>query len=153
MQGAIMRRIRSAALVATSMLGLGLIGGSAQATPGSGVSGTVISQTTVNGTDFVLKELTVQPGGYTGWHYHDGPLYGVVKKGTVTRTFTAGNCFNVETYIKGQTFVEPPGTSAAHFAQNLGNQPVVLLVLYVLPAGAPLTEDAPYPGCGPNPQG
>jgi hypothetical protein len=34
-----------------------------------------------------------------------------------------------------------------HIGRNLGTTPVVLDVLYVDPAGSPLSEDAPNPGC------
>jgi hypothetical protein len=44
-------------------------------------------------------------------------------------------------------FTEPSGPQHVHIGRNLGTQPVVLDVLYVDPAGSPLSEDAPNPGC------
>ena len=45
-----------------------------------------ISQATVDGVDYITREITIQPGGSTGWHYHDGRVFGVVREGTLTRT-------------------------------------------------------------------
>jgi hypothetical protein len=59
---------------------------SASASPPRGVTGTILTQATVGGKDYILREITVQPGRSTGWHYHDGTLYALVKEGTLTRT-------------------------------------------------------------------
>ncbi|WP_277877115.1 hypothetical protein [Kribbella rubisoli] len=37
--------------------------------------------------------------------------------------------------------------SPDHDSRTLGSKPIVLEVLYVLPHGKPLSEDAPNPGC------
>ncbi len=67
----------------------------ASATPGSGVSGTVLGKGTSNDTievknesrtDIVVRHIVIEPGGSTGWHYHPGQLIAVVHKGTLTRT-------------------------------------------------------------------
>lgn len=44
----------------------------------------VLSQTTLDGKDDILREITIDPGGSTGWHWHDGNLFGVVRQGTLT---------------------------------------------------------------------
>jgi quercetin dioxygenase-like cupin family protein len=85
----------------------------------------------------------VQPGGSTGWHYHDGTLYGAVKQGTLTRTMS--DCTTTFTHRAGATLVEEP--AHVHIGRNLGTTPMVLIVLYVNPSGSPLSEDAPNPGC------
>jgi hypothetical protein len=59
------------AVAATSALTPGV----ASATPPSGVSATTISQRTFLGLDYIEREITIQPGGSTGWHWHDGTLY------------------------------------------------------------------------------
>ncbi|MFJ5306503.1 cupin domain-containing protein [Streptomyces sp. NPDC088350] len=123
-----------------------LIGGTAQATPaGPGVTARLISQTTVGDTDYTLREITIPPGQATGWHYHDGPLYGFVKQGTLSH-FDAG-CASDGVYKAGSTIQEPAGSANVHIGRNLGNTPLVLDVLYVLPHGSPFSEDAPNPGC------
>jgi quercetin dioxygenase-like cupin family protein len=117
----------------------------ANATPGSGVSGKILAQTTIAGKDYILREITVFPGGTTGWHYHDGTLYAFVKQGTLTHT--EHTCETDGVYQAGASFTEPSGPGNVHVGRNLGTKPLVLEVLYVNPAGSPLSEDAPNPGC------
>ncbi|MFE3638198.1 cupin domain-containing protein [Streptomyces cellostaticus] len=120
--------------------------GTAGATPpGSGVTARLVAQRTVGGTDYTLREITIPPGQSTGWHYHDGPLYGVVKQGTLSH-FDSG-CASDGVYRAGATIREPSGPGHVHIGRNLGSTPVVLEVLYVLPHGAPFSQDAPNPGC------
>jgi hypothetical protein len=67
-----------------------------------------------------------------------------VQSGTLTRTMA--DC-SVEVATAGQSFVEPDGANHVHIGRNLGTEPVVLYVTYLLPEGAPLSVDAPDPGC------
>ncbi|TCC24099.1 cupin domain-containing protein [Kribbella sindirgiensis] len=139
-------RIRGAlAAVAAGGLVIGLSPSAADATPGSGVTGTILSKTTVGRTDYVLREITIQPGGTTGWHFHDGTLYAFVKAGTLTHS--NHDCTTDGIYKAGAAFTEPSGADHVHVGRNLGTKPLVLDVLYVLPTGSPLSEDAPNPGC------
>ena len=127
----------------------------ASATSGAGVSSTTLARgTSPDGivvrsherTDVAVLEITIAPGGSTGWHYHDGQLIAVVKSGTLTRTLH--DC-STEVTFPGGSFVEPAGREQTHVGRNLGAEPVVLLVTYVLPAGRPLSQDAPHPPqCG-----
>lgn len=135
-------RIATAGVV---VAGLALLPASASATPPRGVTGTILAQATVGGKDYILREIIVQPGGSTGWHYHDGTLYALVKEGTLTRT--QSDCTTNETHRGGTTLVEPGGADHVHIGRNLGSVPIVLEVLYVNPAGSPLSRDAPNPGC------
>jgi len=137
-----MTRILGAALVA---IGLVFVPGTAGATPPSGVTGTIIAQKTVGRTDYVLRTVTIAPGGYTGWHFHDGPLFAYVRQGTLTRTLD--DCTTIQVSPKGSTIVEIPGAGHVHIGRNLGRTAVVLDVLYALPTGSPLSEDAADPGC------
>lgn len=121
-------------------------GAPAQATPpGPGVVGTVLSQQTIGNTDYILREITIPPGQATGWHYHDGPLYGYVKQGTLSH-FDA-TCKSDGVYRTGGFIQEPSGSTHVHLGANRGTTPLVLDVLYVLPHGAPFSEDAANPGC------
>jgi quercetin dioxygenase-like cupin family protein len=141
-----MRRIHSRiALAATVATGLALTPGVANATPSSGVSAIIISKVTVGGKDYILRQITIQPGGTTGWHWHDGTLYAYVEQGTLTHT--ESDCTTTQVYKPGATFIEPSGAGNVHVGRNLGTTPLVLDVLYVDPAGSPLSEDAPNPGC------
>nr|WP_308460740.1 MULTISPECIES: cupin domain-containing protein [unclassified Streptomyces] len=133
---------------------LGLVPAAAVATPGSGVSATVVAEGTSQGklkvrtpkgrTDVTVREITVRPGGSTGWHTHRGQLIAVVKAGTLTRTLD--DC-SVEVSPAGTTFIEPAGTDHRHVGRNLGSEPVVLWVTYLLPEGSELSEDAEAVDC------
>lgn len=132
---------------------VGLLATGAGATPGSGVSGTILASGTATeplrvsthgASDVVVRQITVQPGGTTGWHYHDGRLIAVVMSGTLTHIDR--DC-SAEEYTAGQSFLEPDGARRVHMGVNRGNVPVVLMVTYVNPHGKPLSEDAPAPAC------
>jgi quercetin dioxygenase-like cupin family protein len=142
-----MRSSLRAAVTGTVAAATVLVGpATAHATPpGPGVSGRVVAQTTVAGTDYIVRELTVPPGQATGWHYHDGPVYAVVREGTLTHFDST--CASDGVYPKGGTIQEPAGPGYVHLGRNLGDTPLVLDVLYVLPHGAPFSEDASNPGC------
>ncbi|MDN3028546.1 cupin domain-containing protein [Streptomyces sp. S.PB5] len=135
-------------LTAAAVLGLslGATAVPASATPaGPGVTGTIISKTTIGGTDYILRRITIPAGQGTGWHYHDGTLFGFVEKGTLSHFDST--CKSDGVYRPHSTIQEPAGADHVHIGRNLGDVPVVLDVLYVLPHGAPLSEDAPNPGC------
>ncbi len=117
----------------------------AEATPSSGVSAKLIWEATIGTTEYVLREITIAPGGRTGWHYHDGPVYGLMKSGMLTHV--DADC-SVVTYQAGQTIFEPSGADHVHIGRNDTTAPLVLDALYVLPVGAPFAEDAADPGCG-----
>lgn len=133
------------AVIGAIAAGATLAPGIASATPSSGVSGVIITQSTVGGKDYILREITIQPGGSTGWHYHDGTLYAVMVQGTLTHT--ESDCTTTSTYSTGAFFVEQSGSNNVHIGRNLGTTPVVIDVLYVDPAGSPLAESVPNPGC------
>ena len=135
----------------TLALGLGL--DVAAATPSEGVHATNLSTGTsadtimvqqAGATDVTVREITIEPGGSTGWHYHTGELLAVVQAGTLTRQLD--DCSEVATPA-GEAFVERSGAQHVHIGRNLGTEPVVLYVTYVLPAGSPLSVDAPEPSC------
>lgn len=115
------------------------------ATPSINTEVAVISQATVDGVDYITREITIQPGGSTGWHYHDGRVFGVVRQGTLTRTFA--DCADVVSPV-GSGVTEDSGADHVHVGRNLGPDPVVLWIDYIQPAGAPLSVDVPDPGCG-----
>lgn len=106
----------------------------------------VLSQTTLNGQDYILREITIDPGGSTGWHWHDGNLFGVIRQGTLTHNLA--DCATDGIYGPGDAIHEPSGSDHAHIGRNLGPIPVVMQVVYINPAGNPLSQGAPNPGCG-----
>lgn len=124
--------------------------GQAGATPGSGVSSSLVARGTTHRdirlrarqpTDFVFARVTLQPGGSTGWHTHPGPLLAVVESGTLTHYDR--RC-HAATYAAGQAFEE---TQRVHMGANRTSAPVVLDVTYIVPGGGPLSEDARAPRC------
>ncbi|WP_328993120.1 cupin domain-containing protein [Kribbella sp. NBC_01245] len=138
-----MRTQFRAALAGAAVLTMTFTPVIADATPGRGVTGTIIAKTTVGDTDYTLRRIVIDPGGSTGWHYHDGMLYAAVEGGTLTHSDST--CKPDGIYSKGAVFTEP--SDQVHIGRNLGTKPLVLNVLYVLPKGSPLAQDAPNPGC------
>ena len=119
---------------------------SAGATPPRDTDGTIIWQMTDAGTDYVFREITIAPGGSTGWHSHPGQLFGTVKEGVLMHN--RADCSMDGLYVAGQSIAEKGGPDYIHIGRNVGPGPLVLQVLYINPAGAPLSVDAPDPGCG-----
>ncbi|WP_206309494.1 cupin domain-containing protein [Streptomyces sp. A0642] len=156
-QGSSQGGLRKALVIGGCVAALAFVPAAAVATPGSGVGGTVVAQGTSLGTlkvktpkgrtDVTFRTITIEPGGSTGWHTHSGQLIAVVKSGTLTRTLD--DC-TVEATPAGTSFIEPSGAKHRHIGRNLGSEPVVLWVTYLLPEGSPLSDDADAVDCGPG---
>ncbi|RSD11734.1 cupin domain-containing protein [Amycolatopsis eburnea] len=129
----------------TACLALTALPGTADATPGRGVSAVTLFDHVVGDTDYVLKEITLAPGGSTGWHYHPGQVTGYVKQGVLSHD--DATCESDGVYHPGQVIAEASGPGYVHIGRNLGTTPVVLEVLYRSPAGQPLAVDQANPGC------
>jgi quercetin dioxygenase-like cupin family protein len=141
-----MKTVRWFALLATAIVPVSTaLSATASATAPIMTDAVTISQATVNGIDYITREITIAPGGSTGWHYHDGRVFGVVREGTLTRTM--GDCSEVVS-PEGSAVTEESGPNAVHNGRNLGPVPVKLWVDYIQPAGTPLSVDVPPPaGC------
>jgi mannose-6-phosphate isomerase-like protein (cupin superfamily) len=141
-----MKTVRWFALVAAATVPASMVlSPTALATPAVGAEAVVISQSTVDGIDYITREITIQPGGSTGWHYHDGRTFGVVREGTLTRTME--DCSEVVSPAwTGVT--EDGGPDHVHIGRNLGPVPAVLWVVRIAPAGTPWSVDVASPGCG-----
>jgi quercetin dioxygenase-like cupin family protein len=137
---------RGVLFTAAILVGSIAVPATASATAADRVSATVLWQRTTDGTDYVFREITIAPGGSTGWHWHTGRLYGVIKAGTLTHNMA--DCSVDGVYPAGAGIFEPSGADHVHIGRNLGDSPLVLQVLYILPAGSALSEDAADPGCG-----
>ncbi|MGL6236217.1 MAG: cupin domain-containing protein [Segniliparus sp.] len=111
-----------------------------------GVSVKVLSKTASHGRELIVEEVTFQPGASTGWHWHDGVLYGRMAKGELTHTLA--DCSTTEVYAPGDTAAEPAGSDNVHIGRNLGEEPAVQIVLVDKPEGAPDARPVPNPGCG-----
>lgn len=129
-------------------IGLGVVlvaPGSASATPGDGVEAIPFSHSTRGGKDYITKQITIAPGGTTGWHYHPGQVFGVIKAGTLTH-YDSG-CTVDGVYNVNDPISEGSGDGYVHEGRNEGTVPLVMWVLYIDPAGSPLAVDMPNPGC------
>jgi quercetin dioxygenase-like cupin family protein len=123
-----------------------LLAPSAAATPAIGVTSTNLSgQKTADRTDYLVREITIQPGGSTGWHIHRGVVYGIVKAGTLTRN--AADCSVSGVDSSGDPITDPSGDEHVHIGRNLGTIPVVLEITYVDPDGVAPSDSASNPGC------
>ena len=93
-------------IVSAAVAALLLFSGVASATPSRGVTAREIAKWSVGDRDYVVREITVAPGGSTGWHHHDGTLYAVVKKGVLTRTMS--DCTTNFVHHRGDALIEEP---------------------------------------------
>jgi quercetin dioxygenase-like cupin family protein len=128
------------------------------ATPPSGLTnvqlarGTDLSNGTIPlqfGTDVAMAQITVNPGGSSGWHAHPGGAIIVVQQGTLTVHQSQGNQCQTATYAAGQAFLERPGEMDQVI--NTGTIPYVLFVTFPrVPQGDSPRIDEPDPGTCPG---
>ncbi|MGK8511287.1 cupin domain-containing protein [Nocardia asiatica] len=116
----------------------------ANAAPAHGTASRVLFRFAVGRRAFVLRQTIIEPGGSSGWHYHDGTLFVLVARGTLDHP--GADCAPV-TYRRWRVFREPSGPRHPHVARNLGTTPVLLCVLYLTPVGSPLSRGIPPPEC------
>lgn len=95
-------------------------------------------------SDLHVTQVTIQPGGTFGWHSHPGPSFVVVKSGTATFYQAADANCTPHVLPTGSTFFEPAGD--VHIPRNEGSEPLVLVVVQLLPTGAMRRIDEPSPG-------
>ena len=148
----------------------------AAATPSSGFHSTVIGKGTSDAflvrrherdpnTDTVWKfratvpqplDITsatniVDPGGYSGWHSHPGPVYVTVVSGTLTIYEGTDPDCAPHTYTAGQAFVDGESNGFFHMAKNWSTDtPVNLVATYTGPVGAATRidhDDPNNPNC------
>jgi quercetin dioxygenase-like cupin family protein len=101
------------------------------------------------GTDIVMVQLTVEPGGSSGWHSHPGGAIIVVKQDSLTVHKAIGSQCQIETYTAGQAFLERPGE--VDQVTNNGTIPYILLVTFPrVPEGGSPRIDQPDPGTCPG---
>jgi quercetin dioxygenase-like cupin family protein len=92
--------------------------------------------TVKDSADVIVQNVTIEPGGQTGWHSHHGPVIVVVAAGTMTLYQADDPSCTGETFTVGQAFVDP-GQGNVHNARNEGSVGVQLLATYVdVPPGA-----------------
>jgi quercetin dioxygenase-like cupin family protein len=100
--------------------------------------------------DTAYQQLTIPPGGYTGWHTHPGPTFVAVASGEGTLYHGMAACPSFK-YATGSGFMQPP--TEVHNMRNEGSTPLVLWAFYALPPGtsnAAIRIDQPQPAECPN---
>ena len=100
--------------------------------------------------DTAYQQLTIAPGGYTGWHTHPGPTFVAVAQGEGTLYHGMSGCPATK-YATGAGFMQPP--TEIHNMRNEGSTPLVLWAFYALPPGtsnAAIRVDQPRPAECPN---
>ncbi|MEU6560239.1 cupin domain-containing protein [Nocardia nova] len=112
--------------------------------PAVGTRSRILLRVRVARWEFVARQTIVEPGGDSGWHYHDGTLFVLVTGSTLSHPGL--DCAPVN-YRPWRIFREPPGPAHAHTARNRTRKPLRLNVLYLLSTGSPLSRPAQAPEC------
>jgi len=95
-----------------------------------------------NACETVVQQVTINPGGHTGWHTHPGKTLVTVKSGTFT-VYHARDCAPA-VYEPGDAFVELPST--VHIGRNETGGTVELgVVFFGVPIGGSPRIDQPQP--------
>ena len=95
--------------------------------------------------DVAFQQLTIAPGGHTGWHTHPGPTIVSVAQGEGTLYHGVAGC-PAHKYNTGTSFFQP--TTEVHNFRNEGTTNLVVYAFYYLPSGTPNTAirtDQPQP--------
>jgi hypothetical protein len=160
------KKIQQGVLVATA-LAVAISAGMAWATPGAGSSSTLLGRGTFDEAFKVKREfsgvsdweveveakpaldvatqiITFQPGGYSGWHSHPGPVFIAVMSGTMTFYESHDPACQPIVRTAGQGYLDTG--EHAHMARNETWAPAINVVTYFAPPGAALRIDQPNPG-------
>lgn len=94
--------------------------------------------------DVAVQQIVFQPGSYSGWHSHPGPVFIQVVSGTMT--FYESDDPNCTPIVRsaGQGFLDVG--EHAHIARNETGSTATNIVTYLAPPGAVLRIDEPNPG-------
>src|SRR5262245_15183600 len=161
----IMSKIRTKLMLAGAFVACafgGLAVGIAWATPGSGITTTIIAGPTALGevhvhsrsdindvkiktqglSDAYVVHNRIAPGGHTGWHSHPGPSIVSVVSGTATEYRSDDP--NGVVHQAGTAFVDEGGDHA-HIVVNEGSTDLVLVAFQIIPLGATRRIDIPAP--------
>jgi quercetin dioxygenase-like cupin family protein len=147
-------------------IGVATIGATAAATPSSGLTTTILAQSTVPELDIkaharpadtwrarlkthglsdgYVVDNVIAPQGTTGWHTHPGPSLIFVVRGAVTNYDGHDRTCTGRVYLAGSSFVDPGGHDV-HMLRNNGDAPAETIAVQLLPAGAARRTDAAAP--------
>ena len=93
-------------------------------------------------SDVYVTHIKIVPGAHGGWHSHPGPSIISVKSGTAT-FYDECNDFEPQDFPAGTGFVEDAG--CVHLLTNEGNVDLEVIVMQIVPRGAPRRIDEPAP--------
>ncbi len=162
----ILTRALLVCLVATAVLCVFKF--SAHATPPSGLSFTLVGRATLpefnvkrrdkaldwememeaeQPVDVATQIVTFQPGGFSGWHTHPGPVFFTVRTGTLTVYEGNDPTCSPHVFTAGTGAVEAATSKHIHMVRNETGSIAEAVVTYIVPVGAnPLRTDLPDPG-------
>jgi quercetin dioxygenase-like cupin family protein len=125
-----------------------------QVMPGSGVTAQLIASKNlpepvrvtikddpgikIDAAQVLTYKITIDPGGYTGWHQHGGPHMMIVASGELTSYDPS--CTRV-VYPAGSSILDPG--SDIHVLSNEGKVDVVTYLTEMLPVDGTLQIDVP----------
>lgn len=77
----------------------------------------------------IIQQITVDPGGFTGWHTHPGPVVVLVESGTFDVYQANDPTCTAYSYGPNEAFIDP-GQGNVHSARNDGTEPMVAWAVY-----------------------
>lgn len=109
---------------------------------------TLIACSVAKPCDTAFQQVTIDPGGHTGWHTHPGATFVAVTagEGTLYHAGAAGSGCSGQKYPAGSGFFQ--SFKDVHTLRNEGTVPLIVHAMYVLPPGTPNTSirtDQPQP--------
>ena len=107
------------------------------------IDGWKVSLETKGASDFYMQDISIAPGGYSGWHSHPGIFVGTVITGSID--YYDENC-NVKTISAGEVWTEAYGL---HAIANHGTVDFRGQFVYLIKRGEPRRIDLPAPACAP----
>ena len=100
-----------------------------------------VSLHTSGPANFIFQDLTIVPGGYTGWHTHPGILLTTVVSGAIE--WYDGRCAR-HVYSAGDSLTE---SDKLHYVRNAGTENARLMINFVIAKGQPRKIDQAAPSC------
>ena len=110
-------------------------------TPVGGEGDWDVSFHTSGPSNFIFQELTIAPGGYTGWHTHPGIVLTTIVTGTVE--WYDGQCVK-HVYKAGDSLTE---TDKLHYVRKSDSSDAHLKIAFVIAKGLTRKIDHVAPAC------
>jgi len=101
-----------------------------------------IAKFSTNGpTTFQVLDVTLLPGGHTGWHHHPAILLSSMISGSIE--WYDIQC-NKQAYNAGDSWTE---NTSVHDVRNVGAANAHFMITYIIAKGQPRRIDEPAPAC------